>query len=259
MAPERDSVQRFDDRVEDYARYRPGYPADIVSIAREHLGLPSGARIADVGSGTGKSSLPFLEAGFEVFGVEPNAAMRAAATSELRRRNLFHSVDGTAEAMPLDDDSVSLVVAGQAFHWFDQRQARREFQRVLQPDGGLMLMWNNRRTESSLFLMEYEKLLLDHCPDYVNVGNRHYEDIELEEFFGGPFRSAVLRTQQRLDAQAFRGRLFSSSYTPASGDVRRALEAASRRLFEEHAVDGNVHFDYDTEVFYGRLAPDAPV
>jgi SAM-dependent methyltransferase len=258
MAPERDSVQRFTDRVDDYARFRPGYPDDIVSIATGNLGLRSGAAIADVGSGTGKSSLPFLRAGFEVHAVEPNPRMRAAAETELAAWTSFHSLDGVAEDLPLEDGSVALVVAGQAFHWFDQAVARKEFQRVLVGDGGLMLLWNNRRTESSRFLVDYEKMLLDHCPDYVNVGNRHYEDIELEEFFGGPFRSARLQTQQTLDAVGFQGRLFSSSYTPGSGEERRALEEASRRLFDRHAVAGKVHIDYDTEVFYGHLAPDPP-
>jgi SAM-dependent methyltransferase len=256
MAPERDSVNRFTDRVENYARYRPGYPDDIASIATQHLDLQPGAAIADVGSGTGKSSLPFLQAGFEVFAVEPNPAMRAAAEAELGRWKSFHSLAGTAEALPLEDHSIALLVAGQAFHWFDQPVSRREFQRVLIPHGGLMLIWNNRRTESSHFLLAFERLLIDLCPDYVNVGNKHYEDIELEEFFGGPFRSAVVHTEQTLDAEGFEGRLFSSSYTPSSGEARRILEEASRQLFAEHAVDGQVQFDYDTEVFYGRLASE---
>jgi len=255
MVPEPDSVQRFTNRVHDYVRSRPGYPADLASLARDHFALPSGAAVADVGSGTGKLSRLFLQEGFEVFGVEPNEAMRQAATAELGTWKTFHGLAGAAESLPLADGSMHLVVAAQAFHWFDHPAARREFLRVLRPEGGGMLIWNNRRTDSSRFLQDYEKMLLDHCPDYVNVGNKHYEDVELDEFFAGPFRSALLRNQQVLDAEEFQARIFSCSYTPAQGSARDALAEATQRLFVTYAEKDRVCIEYDTEVFYGRLHP----
>jgi SAM-dependent methyltransferase len=254
MAPEPAGVQRFTNRVEDYALYRPGYPPEVTTLAKQFFDLPLGATVADVGSGTGKLSVEFLQAGFSVFGVEPNAAMRRAASHDLSTWEQFHNLAGIAEALPLRDDSVHLVVAGQAFQWFDQVRVRRECMSVLHPGGGVMLIWNNRRTASNAFLQEYEAMLLHHCPDYHNVGNKHYEAVEIAAFFGGRHESACLRYQQHMNLTALEGRIFSSSYTPASGPARQGLEQATRRLFAAHAVADRVCVDYDTEVFYGRLA-----
>ena len=83
--------------------------------------------IADIGSGTGFLSELFLKNGNRVFGVEPNEAMRQAGEEYLASYDGFASIDGSAEATTLDDASVDFVTAGQAFHWFDQTAARREF------------------------------------------------------------------------------------------------------------------------------------
>ena len=252
MVPDLTSVQRFTSRVADYVRYRPGYPPGLIPLAQTCFELSEGAVVADIGSGTGKLSAEFLRAGFEVLAVEPNEAMRNAA-QDLTSWPLFHNLAGTAEALPLRDGSVALLVAGQAFHWFDQRESKREFKRVLRPGGGLMLIWNNRRTDSSAFLQEYEAMLQAHCPDYANVGNKHYDPKEIEAFFETRPEFACLRYEQRMDLKALRGRIFSSSYTPAEGSARRKLEDATQRLFAAHAVEDEVCVNYDTEIFYGKL------
>ena len=253
MAPEPTSVQRFTNRVADYARCRPGYPANVVTIAVEHFALPVSARVADVGAGTGKLSVEFLRAGHEVFAIEPNDAMRSAAR-QLSKWPLFHNMAGTAERLPLRPQSIDLIVVAQAFHWFDQPKTKQEFQRVLRPSGGLLLVWNNRRTAESAFLQEYEKLLLDHCPQYADVGNKHYEENALREFFDGAgYHRVCLGYQQRLDLAAFVGRVFSSSYTPASGAARAQLKQATHQLFNRYATNNTVQIDYNTEMFLGCL------
>ena len=130
-----DSTRRFSDRVENYVRYRPTYPEDVLEVLRQETGLKSSDIIADIGSGTGISAERFLRSGNEVFGVEPNLEMRRAAESQLQRYAKFHSVVGTAEATTLPNHCVDYVVAAQAFHWFDQAKAKQEFVRILRPDG----------------------------------------------------------------------------------------------------------------------------
>ncbi len=122
-----DAKQRFSNRVADYIRYRPGYPSAIHEVLRAECGLRPGHVIADIGSGTGFLSELFLKKGNRVFGVEPNEAMRQAGEEYLASFDGFTSVNGSAEATTLDDASVDFVTAGQAFHWFDQNAARREF------------------------------------------------------------------------------------------------------------------------------------
>ena len=126
-----DPTRRFSGRVENYARYRPGYTAGVLDILAAEMGFSEQSVVADVGSGTGISTRLFLDHGNEVFAVEPNADMRAAAEAALQANPRFHSIAATAEATGLPAASIDLVVAGQAFHWFRVAETRREFMRSL--------------------------------------------------------------------------------------------------------------------------------
>jgi SAM-dependent methyltransferase len=250
----RDPRSRFTDRVDHYARYRPGYPAAVLDVLRDSGAIDVETIVADVGSGTGLSSALLLDAGCEVYGVEPNAAMRAAAEGILGGRARFHSRAGTAEATGLPDRSVDCVIAGQAFHWFDPEAARREFARILRPPGVVALMWNTRRTATTPFLAAYEALLEEYGTDYREVDHRQVTDERLRAFFSGTYRKRVMPNAQLLDFEGLQGRLLSSSYTPGVDDPRRApMLAALERLFDACQEDGRVRIDYDTEVYVGRV------
>jgi SAM-dependent methyltransferase len=95
------STVRFSDRVADYVRYRPGYPPETLDLLRDAVGLTTQSVVADIGSGTGISTELLLRSGAEVYGVEPNDPMRAAAEAQLAANPRFHSVRGTAEATTL--------------------------------------------------------------------------------------------------------------------------------------------------------------
>ena len=150
-----DPTARFSNRVDDYVRYRPSYPAGVLEILRAEVGLTPASIIADVGSGTGISAELFLRNGNTVYAVEPNDAMRHAAERLLGGYHAFHSVNGRAEATTLPDASIDLSLAAQAFHWFDVPKARAEWQRILRPDGWAVLVWNTRRTDTSPFLRAF--------------------------------------------------------------------------------------------------------
>src|SRR5690606_2435033 len=108
----------FSDRVENYVRYRPGYPAEVVDLLVREAHLSPSSMVADIGSGTGISAEMLLKAGVPVTGVEPNPPMREAAERLLADYPGFTSVDGTAQATTLPDGSMDLILAAQAFHWF---------------------------------------------------------------------------------------------------------------------------------------------
>src|SRR5262249_1325145 len=145
-------LERFSTRAENYRKYRPGYPAEIMSLLVSKCGLTPASLIADIGSGTGKLCELFLNYGNRVFGVEPNEAMRIAGETLLARYPGFVSVDGRAESTTLESQTVDFVTAAQAFHWFDRESARREFLRILKPSGWVVLVWNERRLDSTPFL-----------------------------------------------------------------------------------------------------------
>ena len=249
-----DPTERFSNRVDDYARYRPGYPPEIVKLLREMTGLAPGWRIADIGSGTGISTAVFLEGGHEVYAVEPNREMREAAESRLGSLAGFHSVDGTAEATGLVDASIDLVVAAQAFHWFDRDVARSEMARILRPDGWVALIWNVRQTESTPFLRDLEALLLDYSIDYASVRHENITDQIVRAFLVRDYAKRSVEHAQELDFDGLRGRIASASYVPAPGHpAHEPLFDELAQLFERCDDGGKVRVNYDAVAHAGRL------
>ena len=248
---------RFTDRVADYERGRPGYPDAAVEAVLELAELEPEATIADLGAGTGLSSLPFVARGYRVVAVEPNAPMRAAAERRFAGVARFAAVAGSAEATGLADTSVDLVLSAQAFHWFDARAARTEMHRVLRPPRPVALLWNSRRAGGSPFLEEYERLLEEFGTDYREVGHRGVGPERLAAFFRGELASRRFAHEQRLDAEGLRARLLSSSYVPAAGQPRHEeMLARLDAIFRRHAPagGGTVAVVYDCELYVGQLA-----
>lgn len=250
------SAARFSNRVQDYVRYRPGYPAALLHWLHAEQGVARTAQVADIGAGTGISSQMLLAAGHPVIAVEPNADMRAAAERWLAVDGAaFRAVPGTAEATGLPDASVDLISAAQAFHWFDTQAIRPEWQRILAPGGRVLVYWNSRLLEGSRFLSGYEQLLLDHGTDYSAVAERYQSDDDMRAWFGGGLQAiGRFPNVQMLDYDALQGRLLSSSYAPVAGDPAHApMLAALRALFDAEARDGQVAFEYQTRAFLGTL------
>src|SRR5258706_12234048 len=122
--PASNATSRFSDRVENYVRYRPGYPTKVLGALERECGLEPRHVVADIASGTGIWTRTLLENGNHVFGVEPNPEMRQAGERLLASFPKFTSVAGTAEATTLADESVDFVTAAQAAHWFDRGRTR---------------------------------------------------------------------------------------------------------------------------------------
>lgn len=249
-------TERFGDRVDDYRRYRPGYPGALTRWLIAEAALETDDAVADIGSGTGLLTRDLLAAGLAVHAIEPNAPMRAAAEADLGHYPGFSSVDGSAEATRLPDASVKLITAAQAYHWFVPEAARTESIRILVPGGHAALIWNVRRIDSR-FAEAYETLLMARCPDYA-AGQPHQASVEdIARYFGpAPTRHVDFDYQQHFDFDGLKGRLLSSSYTPPAGDpAREPLCEALRALFDQYQQDGQVAFGYDTRAWIAQLRP----
>jgi SAM-dependent methyltransferase len=262
MVHETDPLRRFSNRVSDYDRFRPRYPAALIDTLRDLAGLTPRDVVADVGSGTGILTRLLLDSGHRVFAVEPNAAMRAVAERDFSDNARFTSVDGAAERTTLPDGSVDVVTAAQAFHWFDRDACRREFTRILrgQSDvtprarGNVALVWNTRRTDGNAFMRDYERLLVECAIDYTAVDHRHVDEAALAAFFVD-YERAVIPFEEALDWEATRGRMASASYVPSPENAGYAdIVAGLREAFERHARDGRVVWTYDSEVTVGRVS-----
>jgi SAM-dependent methyltransferase len=249
-------TERFSSRAEDYARYRPSYPAPAIDLLAARCGLAPAAAVADLGSGTGLLTQLLLARGAQVFAVEPNAAMRKAAEQQLQRHPRFVSVAATAEATTLPPASLDLVVAGQAFHWFDVQKARREALRVIRSAGFGALLWNERPQHPGAFLDDYEALLLRHAPEYAKIVASRADEASMREFFGGRMERASFPNQQVFDFEGLKGRLMSSSYAPeAAHPAHDPMIAALHEVFERHQNNGEIVFPYQTLVYFAQLKP----
>jgi SAM-dependent methyltransferase len=124
-----------------YDRARPSYPPEAISWLADKLGIGPGRQVVDLAAGTGKLTTLLAGTGADLIAVEPVTSMRE------RLRDLLPGVpvlSGVAEALPLADSSVDVVLVAQAFHWFDARRAMTEIARVVRPGGYLGLLWNAR-------------------------------------------------------------------------------------------------------------------
>jgi SAM-dependent methyltransferase len=246
-----DTVERFSNRVANYVKYRPGYPREIVGHLAENCDLTPETIIADVGCGPGMSTRMFLENGNRVFGVEPNDAMREAAVEYLAEFDKFAPVKGTSNATALPDASVDMIVAAQAFHWFDPAKTRPEFKRIARAGCWTVLIWNIRQEETTPFLIEYEQFITDHSVDYHVVRHNNITDREVGEFLGDGFRTATFDNVQVFDFEGLLGRLASSSYMPPEGhESFPAMADDLRTLFAKHQRGGRIEILYDTKIYY---------
>ena len=250
------NADRFNQRIENYLLYRPGYPEEVAGLLAREAALHAGSTVVDLGSGTGMLARLFLQRNHTVHAVEPSAEMREAAERLLGDDPGFVSHAATAEQTGLPDHGTDLITAAQAFHWFDRAAVRREFDRLLKPHGVAALIWNERRVTSTAFLRGYEALLNAHATDYQEVNHANIDDAAIAAFFA-PYavQYASFENRQVFDYDGLEGRLMSCSYAPAEGHPGHPpMIKALRDLFNQHAENGQVSFDYDCRVWWARWA-----
>jgi SAM-dependent methyltransferase len=240
-------------RVFHYVRFRPGYPAEVAEVLRRECRLPDEALIADIGCGTGLLARTLLEAGFRVIGVEPNREMRDAGDEMLRGYSRFRSVAGSAEATTLDKTSCDLVVAGQAFHWFDVERTRAEWRRILKAGCCAALIWNERWPGTPLM-----RAVEDVIGRFANDADRSIREGGRDRIAGffapADVKLAEIPNHQNFDFEGLLGRVYSCSYLPAEEDPRsKAMAGELREVFAKYQRGGTIRFEYKTQVYWGRL------
>ena len=250
-----DAKNRFSNRVADYLRYRPHYPEGVLDFLRSKSNLSPAHIISDIGSGTGFLAELFLKNGNSVFGVEPNQEMREAGEQYLAQYPRFTSINGSAEATTLPDSAADFVTVGQAFHWFKPAPTRREFARILRPEGWVAIVWNDRTLSSTGFAVGYEELLMRYGTDYARVRDSYPQPKDIRAFLGHDnFLMSEIPNFQQLDLESLRGRLRSSSYVPTKDDPKFApMMAALDELFAARQQDGRVLMEFSTWVYLGQL------
>ncbi len=243
----------FSARVADYAAYRPRYADQLFDYLASRCPPTDEVTVADVGAGTGLLTRDLLERGYRTIAVEPSREMREVAERDLASNRRFRSLAGTAESLPLDSQSIDLVTAAQAFHWFNVKRARAEFLRVLKPDGEVAIIWNDR-VEGDALRAAVDQLLDQYGGTKRAVLHAHEDRSYFYRFFGKSRpQTCSFASEQWLDEKGFTGLVFSGSYVPlrTSGAGRR-LEIELRSLFRRFEHNENVAARYRTVALIGR-------
>ena len=249
----KDNTSLFSGRVDNYIKYRPPYPPALLNLLAEECALTPTSVIADIGSGTGILTELFLKNGNPVYAVEPNIEMRTAAEKLLRRYPNFASVDATAESSTLRSQSVDILTAGQAFHWFKIDAARTEFIRILKPRGWVVLVWNLPRVETP-----FEKDYSDFWQNDLKGSHEARDQYEtlVAQFFSTkqPEHIQLEGVAQIMDRDQLAGRIHSSSSALQPGDAGyEPFVKKIHGMFERHQQIGHVTLRYHTEIFFGNL------
>lgn len=245
------AVHGFERVAGTYDRARPDYPPAAVEHLRTELDLRPGTRVLDLGAGTGKLTVALAASGASVTAVEP---IRGMLDELVARLPDVEARLGTAEALPVADDSADAVTAAQAFHWFDADRALPEIARVLRPGGGLGLIWN-RRDGSSGVWQELDDLL----EPYRAGTPAHRDDawqvaLAASDAFG-PLSTARFGNEQIVDRELLVARVASISFVSSlAAPVRRRLLADVRGLPDRLGLPARFTLPYETEVHVTRAA-----
>ncbi len=233
----------FSTAAEAYERGRPGYPEEAVAWIAERLGIGPGKDVLDLAAGTGKLTRALLPFGARVIAIEPIDEMREQLFAALPDVDAF---DGTAESIPLPDESVDAITCGQAFHWFRTDEALREMHRVLRPGGGLALVWNIRDLSDPL-QARIQEILAPHGAEV-----RSHRNIEPTELLGGdlfgPVETRSWPYVQRLSRAHLVDRIASTSYIAILDPDTRA-EVLSRVLESADGLPEPISIPYTTDVY----------
>lgn len=254
----KDPTKRFSDRVENYVKYRPSYPEDIIIKLQNEGILTKNSIVADIGSGTGIFSKLLLDANYQVISVEPNKKMREFAENHLVEYTKYRSVASQAEKTTLEDNSIDVITVAQAFHWFEREKTRNEFLRILKQGGYLIIIWNNRLKDKIPFPKAYNDLLKKYCPDHEVANHYKITFDQIADFYGSSeVKFFTCPYHQMFDFDGLKGRLLSSSYTPQENDPNYLpLISDLKVLFDKYQINGQVRFEYITMMYYGRMLND---
>lgn len=242
----------FTTKVNEYAVSRPSYAPEAIEEIVSKM-LKDGDLIADIGSGTGIFSKEFLLRGYEVFCVEPNAAMRLEAEKVYGENELFHSISASAEQTNLPANSISLITAASAFHWFDINAFYEECKRILKPNGIVCIIANARTYDS--FTEKQHQICKQFCPNYVSL--THGVDKVLRKadtFFKGDFCVEKFDYPLHYTKQKFIARSLSSSYAPEKDTANyKGYIHSLQALLDDTFSDDDIVIANETVMLWGRL------
>jgi len=249
----KDTTKRFSDRVDNYVKYRPSYPVELMSYLQKEFNITQDTTIADIGSGTGKFTELLLPLCKRVYAVEPNKEMRLSAEKKMIGHKRFVSIDGTSENTKIDTNTIDMITVAQAFHWFDLEKTKIEFQRIITQHGNVVIIANKRLFNTD-FLAGYEAILQNSITEYSEVNHYRMTSEIVRAFFNSNYVQKIFSYTQSFDLHGLIGRLCSSSYTPKKEtEEYKILEEKVTEIFNKYSENGTIDFNYETVVQSGKI------
>jgi SAM-dependent methyltransferase len=218
-------AQRFASVADVYERGRPNYPPAVVGALAAELKLAAGAPVLDLGAGTGKLSRALLAGDLDVVAVEPLAELRGLLAGQLGAERVHH---GTAEAIPLADDSVDAVTVADAFHWFDSERALAEIRRVLRPGGGLAVVSTVPDWSGASWAHDVGTMVAETRPEHPHFDGPPWQEAVRQAGGWREPREVRVTAPQPADPERIVDHLSSMSWIAAMPDSER--EASVERI-----------------------------
>lgn len=246
----------FSGRAQDYVQFRIDYPSTLKNFLMKEFGKHSQFQVADMGSGTGLLARWFLELGMSVYGVEPNEDMRREGERYLHSYKNFKCIKGSAEHSTLPDSSMDLVVAGNAFHWFDPEKSKKEFRRILKANGKVFLIRTDWKEFPHQRMKEYDRIVVKYCKGRGGVvTNPNIEKEYIQKFFSQYTTHSLGESETLYTLEQLKGRFLSTSYSPKQGhpDYAEAM-IELETLFRTYEKKGAFSFGIIATIQYGSLS-----
>lgn len=244
------NIEKYTGNADNYLKFRNDYPQKFIKYLYEHVGISKNSLIADIGSGTGKLSKQLLLKGNQVFCVEPNCDMRKTAEKDLFAFSNFISVNGTAENTTLSNFSVDFITVGTAFHWFNVEQFKKECQRILKPNGKVILVWNSRPVNRRIEVEENiasEKFVINF--DGLSGGKEENSKLFSSFFREGNFDYKIFQEKITFNKDNFIGRVLTTF--DKLNDEKYIIELS--KLFDNHSENGTLSITFHTRSLVGEV------
>jgi SAM-dependent methyltransferase len=244
------AAEGFQKAPEVYESGRPDFPPEAIRYLAKHLSIDSASHVLELGAGTGKLTRLLVPLGCHITAVEPVEGMRRKFASLLPEVFLMA---GTAESLPLEAETVDVVLVATAFHWFDYAKALVEIHRVLKPGGWLGLLWNVR-DESAPWVAQLAKIIEPYEGDTPRYKTFQWKKVFDETVLFTPLQKTEFPFIQMGNIQTVLDRTRSVSFVAALKPIEqeKVLDAVRQMLEIDYGVKPQAVLDipYRTDLFW---------
>ena len=226
--------------------------------------------IADVGSGTGRIAIDFLERGNTVYGIDPDSNMRSICEKKCKGFKNFISIDGTDANMNVPDHSVDYVVVSQSYHRFDQTLFKKECNRVLKDKNNVIILWYRVDFKNPIYASMLESIKRNY-KDYAirydtdEITGAKIEEIDnnkdADKFFDGNSHMENIISESYLNLDEFITLGLSLAIFPITHKLNSVSEVLRQKsfhkedyikeltdIFNKYKKDGKIKLDFNVQI-----------